>query len=140
MSRFIRIIVIAGQIVSLGACAVPNHQLCAPAMGAPMTVFTLYLGTAIPGRRDLTEKEWQSFLDDIVTADLPNGYTILDASGAWMNPITRKTIKEATKVLIAALPNTPDNLVAINRIRTDYQIKFHQQLVGMTVEQACGTF
>ena len=140
MSRFVRIIIIAGQIVSLGACAVPNRQLCAPGMGAPMTVFTLYLGTAIPGRGDLTEKEWQSFLDDTVTADLPNGYTILDASGAWMNPITRKTIKEATKVLIAALPETPDSLVAVNRIRRDYQIKFHQQLVGMTVEQVCGAF
>jgi hypothetical protein len=75
-----------------------------------------------------------------VTADLPNGYTILDATGAWMNPITRKTIKEATKVLIAALPATPDSLVAVNRIRRDYQIKFRQQLVGMTAEQACGTF
>lgn len=140
MARFIRIILIAGQIVSLGACAVPDHQLCAPGLGAPMTVFTLYLGTAIPGRGDLTEKEWRSFLDDTVTADLPNGYTILDATGAWMNPITRKTIKEATKVLIAALPATPDSLVAANRIRRDYQIKFHQQLVGMTAEQVCGTF
>jgi hypothetical protein len=73
MSRFIRIIVIVGQIVSLGACAAPNRQLCVPGMGAPMTAFTLYLGTAIPGRGDLTEKEWQSFLDDTVTPDLPNG-------------------------------------------------------------------
>ena len=105
-----------------------------------MTVFILYLGTAVPGRGDLTEKEWQSFLDDTVTADLPNGYTILDASGAWMNPITRKTIDEKTKVLIAVLPETPDSLMAVNRIRRDYQIKFHQQLVGMTVERVCGAF
>jgi hypothetical protein len=140
MSRFVRIIVIVGQIVSLGACGVPNRQFCAPGMGAPMTAFTLYLGTAIAGRGDLTEKEWQSFLDDTVTADLPNGYTILDAGGAWMNPITRKTIKEKTKVLIAVLPETPDSLVAVNRIRHDYQIKFHQQLVGMTSEQVCGIF
>jgi hypothetical protein len=140
MSRFVSIIIIVGQIVSLGACAVPNRQLCAPGVGAPMTVFTLYLGTAIPGRGNLTETEWRSFLDDTVTADLPNGYTILDASGAWMNPITRKTIKEATKVLIAALPETPESLVAVDRIRRDYQLKFRQQLVGMTVEQVCGTF
>jgi hypothetical protein len=140
MSRFARMIVIACQIVGLGACAVPTRQLCAPGMGAPMTTFTLYLGKAISGRGDLTEKEWQSFLDDTVTADLPNGYTILDASGAWMNPITRKTINEASKVLIVALPETPDSLMAVNRIRRDYQIKFHQQLVGMTVERVCGAF
>jgi hypothetical protein len=34
----------------------------------------------------------------------------------------------------------PESLAAINRIRTAYQIQFHQQLVGMTVGYACGTF
>jgi hypothetical protein len=140
MSQSFRMIGIVGLIVSLGGCAGPIHSPCAPGVGAPMAVFTLYLGRAIPGRGDLTDKEWLSFLDDTVTPDLPNGYTILDANGAWMNPITRKTVKEGTKVLVAALPETPNSLVAVNHIRTDYQIKFHQQLVGMTVEQACGTF
>lgn len=105
-----------------------------------MAIFTLYLGTAIPNRYDLTDNEWRAFRDQTVTANLPNGYTVLDGSGGWMNPITRKTIKERTKVLIAALPETPDSLAAIERIRTAYQVNFHQQLVGMTVEQACGTF
>jgi len=105
-----------------------------------MAVFTLYLGKAIPGRTDLTEREWLSFLDGTVTAALPNGYTILDANGAWMNPITRRTITEPTKILIAALPEAPDSLAAINRIRTAYQTQFHQLLVGMTVEQVCAAF
>jgi hypothetical protein len=105
-----------------------------------MEVFTLYFGRAIPARGDLTDKEWLSFLDDTVTLDLPNGYTVLDANGAWMNPITRKTDKEGTKVLVASLPETPGSLSTINRIRNDYQIRFHQQLVGMTVQRACGTF
>jgi hypothetical protein len=140
MSQFLRRVGVTGLIVSLGACTTPARSPCGPGVGAPMAMFTLYLGKAIPGRGDLTDKEWQSFLDDTVTPDLPNGYTILDASGAWMNPANRKTIKEATKVLVAALPNTPDSLVAINRIRTEYQIKFHQQLVGMTVAPTCGAF
>jgi Protein of unknown function (DUF3574) len=139
MSRYVRLIDIA-VLAGLSACAGPARPPCAPGVGAPMAVFTLYLGKAIPGRGDLTEKEWQSFLDDTVTAVLPNGYTILDANGAWMNPVTHKTIREATKILVAALPQTPDSLTAINHIRSDYQIRFHQQLVGMTVEQACGTF
>jgi hypothetical protein len=105
-----------------------------------MALFTLYLGEAIPGRDALTDKEWRSFLDATVTANLPNGYTVLDANGAWMNPITHRTITEATKVVVAALPEVPDSLAAINRIRTDYQLRFNQQLVGMTVQQACGTF
>jgi hypothetical protein len=140
MNRIIRAICIGGLIVGLGGCAESGNPPCAAELGAPVLVFTLFFGKAIPGRGDLTDREWQSFLDDTVAADLPNGFTVLDANGAWMNPMTRKTIKEATKVVVAALPDVPDSLASINRVRTDYRIKFHQQLVGMTVEHACGAF
>ncbi len=105
-----------------------------------MTVFTLFLGKAISGRPDLTDQEWQTFLDRTVTAELPNGYTILDANGAWMSPSTHQTAKEATKVLIVALPDTPSSLAAIQRVRSAYQTGFHQQLIGMTVQPACADF
>jgi hypothetical protein len=105
-----------------------------------MAVFTLYLGESIPGRDDLTDKEWRAFLDDTVTGNLPNGYTVFDANGGWMNPATHATVRENTKVLLVALPDGPDSLAAINRIRTAYQTQYRQQLVGMTVEHACGTF
>jgi hypothetical protein len=105
-----------------------------------MAVFTLYFGEAIRGRPDLTEREWQSFLDHVVTPGVPDGYTVLDGSGAWRNPATGTTAAEATKILIVALPDTPDSLAAINRIRAAYQTDFRQLLVGMTVEQACAAF
>ena len=105
-----------------------------------MLVFDLFFGRAIPGRNDLTDKEWQDFRDDTITATLPNGYTVVDAAGAWMNPITHKTISQASRVVIVALPESPDSLAAINRIRTGYQVRFNQQLVGMTVTRACGLF
>jgi hypothetical protein len=105
-----------------------------------MVVFTLYLGEAIRGRADLTEPEWRAFLDQAVTPAIPDGFTVLDGSGAWRNPATGTTAREATKILIAALPDTPDSLAAVNRIRAAYQADFHQILVGMTVEHACATF
>jgi hypothetical protein len=135
-----RLLIAIGVLASLGGCVAQRPPSCAPGLGPPVTVFTVFLGEDIPGRSDLTDKEWQAFLDDIVTANLPNGYTVFDASGGWMNPITHKSIREGTKVLLAALPDVPASLAAVNRIRNAYQIKFHQQLVGMTVEQACGEF
>lgn len=98
------------------------RPVCSPGYGPPVTVFTLFFGKAIAGRDDLTDKEWLDFLDTVVTANLPNGYTVLDASGAWMNPVTHKTIKEPTKVLLVALPEDPASLAAVNRIRTHYQL------------------
>jgi hypothetical protein len=105
-----------------------------------MTVFTLYFGEGIRGRPDLTAQEWRQFLDDTVSIDLPNGYTVSDANGAWLNPKTHATVSEPTKVLTVALPPGPDSLAAVNRVRNAYQIRFHQQLVGMTNQPACGDF
>lgn len=140
MVPLLRALGLGGMIAVVTACSGPATSSCAPGLGPPVVVFTLFLGKSIPARGDVTDKEWQTFLDDTVTANLPNGYTILDANGAWMNPITRKTIKEPTKVLLVALPEQPESLAAINRIRTTYQLRFHQQLVGMTIGQGCGSF
>ncbi len=139
MLQLLKPAVITALLAGLAGCTAPE-QTCAPGVGSPVVIFSLYMGESIPGRGDLTDKEWQSFLDNTVTTDLPNGYTVVDASGAWMNPISRKTIKEPTKLLIVALPQVPASLAAVNRIRAEYQSKFHQQLVGMTVQQACAVF
>ena len=109
-------------------------------MGHPVLVFSLFFGKSIPRRGELTDAEWRQFLDDTVTVALPNGYTVVDANGAWMNPMTHGAIRESSKLLMVALPVTPDSLAAVNRVRTEYQARFRQQLVGMTVEQACGSF
>jgi hypothetical protein len=135
-----RLIAATCLIASLGGCAAQTSPSCAPGFGQPFAIFTLFMGKAIPGRDDLTDKEWLSFLDTTVTANLPNGYTVFDANGGWMNPITHNTVKEGTKVLLVALPEAPESLAAIDRIRAAYQIKYHQQLVGMTVEHGCGVF
>jgi hypothetical protein len=127
-------------IAVLGGCAVQTGGSCAGGLGAPVEVFTLFLGKSVPGRGELTDNEWRTFLDTAVTANLPNGYTVLDGNGGWMNPVTHQTLKEGTKVLLVALPETPDSLAAVNRIRTAYQVQYQQQLVGMTVGYACGEF
>jgi Protein of unknown function (DUF3574) len=135
-------IVVACLVASLPGCAPPQSAAsrCTAALGPPMLIFDLFFGRAIPARGDLTEAEWQDFLNRVITPNLPNGYTVLDAKGAWMNPITHRTIEEATKVLLVALPEVPESLAAVNRIRTAYQLQFQQQLVGMAVQPGCGSF
>jgi hypothetical protein len=140
MSRMLVVMGLVGMIGGLGACGGPARTGCGWGVGTPMAVFTLYFGKAISGRGDLTEQEWQSFLDDSGTVNLADGYTVLEGNGSWMNPVTRKTVREATKVLVAALPETPASVAAVERVRQAYQSRFHQQAVGMTVERACGAF
>jgi hypothetical protein len=105
-----------------------------------MLVFQLFFGRSIQGRAEVSDRAWDDFLDQVVTPNLPNGYTVFDASGAWLNPSTRHTIHERTKVLLAALPDAASSAAAIARVRNAYQVQFHQTLVGMTVAPACGSF
>ena len=135
-----RLFGLAMLLAASGCARVVPPMTCAAGMGPPVIVFTLYFGESVGGRRDLTDAEWRQFLDGTVTPNLPNGYTVWDARGAWMNPMTRKTIKEATKVLAVALPVNEASLDTVNRIRDAYRIQFHQQIVGMTSAQACGAF
>ena len=105
-----------------------------------MTLYTLYFGESVPGRGPITDAEWRGFLAASVTPNLPDGYTVWNATGAWLNPKTQATISEPTKVLATALPAGDAGLAAVNRVRTAYRSAFQQQSVGMTTEPVCGAF
>jgi hypothetical protein len=113
---------------------------CQPGGGHAMRIFDLYFGRSVSGRGAVTDTEWQDFRDQVITPALPDGYTVLDGQGAWRNPRTGKTTSEATKILVVAMPDTPQSLDAINGIRSNWQQRFHQYVVGMTVRTGCGSF
>jgi hypothetical protein len=124
-------------VLMLSGCGSPR---CQPEAGHAMQIYTLYFGRSVRDRAPVSDKEWRDFRNQVITPSLPDGYTVMDAQGAWMNPHSRVTIAEATKVLVVAMPEAPDNLTVINRIRSSWQHRFHQYVVGMTVQSGCGSF
>lgn len=124
----------------LPSCSAPADSVCKPGYGSPMLVFDLLFGRAVAGRADVSDREWRVFLDDTVTLNLPNGYTVHEGYGAWMSPVSRKTLREQSYLIRVALPDVPESLAAVSRIRTQYQERFRQEQVGMIVTHACGTF
>jgi len=128
-------------VLALAGCAPPFGSE-APACGAgtPMRVYGLYFGRTIAGAGEVTDRDWDRFREAAITPNLPNGYTVLDAEGAWAAPGTGRTIHERTKMLIVALPSGPAGMAAIERVRTEYRTQFHQQQVGMTIQPACASF
>jgi hypothetical protein len=130
-------------VALLSGCATPypmQTALCASPSGTPMTVFELFFGRSVRGDGEVSDQAWNDFLEQVVTPNLPNGYTVFDAVGAWRNPATGHTVHERTKVLLVALPVDAASAAAVARIRSAYQVQFHQMLVGMTVAPACGSF
>ena len=129
--------------VILAGCAVPvprSAERCPPGYGAPTLVVQLFFGRSIPALGQVTEQDWNTFVNKVVVPNLPNGFTVFNASGAWMSPAGHTTIREPTKVLLVSLPDASGALAPIKRIRNDYQLMFRQQRVGMNVAQACGDF
>lgn len=130
--------------VLVAGCTAPppdtRTSSCPAGQGSPMMVFELYFGRSIDSHGEVSDRAWDDFLDQVVTPNLPDGYTVFDAAGAWMNPATRHTAHERTKVLQVALPDAAGSSTAIARIRQAYATQFHQSSVGMTVAPACGAF
>lgn len=113
---------------------------CQPGGGEAMRIYSLYFGRSVAGRADVSDRQWRDFREQVITPALPDGYTVLDGQGAWMNPHSHATISEATKILVVAMPDAARSLTAINQIRSRWQHRFHQYVVGMTVQTGCGSF
>jgi hypothetical protein len=105
-----------------------------------MQVFELFFGRAIAQGGFVTDQAWDAFVDRVVAPNLPDGFTVLDASGAWLSPEGHRTMREPTRMLLVALPDSADALARIQRIREAYQRQFHQELVGMIVQPGCAAF
>jgi len=105
-----------------------------------MTAFELFFGRSVRGAAEVSDGAWDGFLARVVTPNLPNGYTVFDGTGAWLDPATGKTVRERTKILLSVLSDDPAAAAAVARIRQAYQTEFHQILVGMTTTPVCGAF
>lgn len=130
---------VLGYLLLIGCAAPPVAPACL-ANSTLMRVFEVYFGRSIDGRGNVTDAEWNSFRTEVITFNLPDGYTVLDATGAWLDPKTHTTISEPTKILVAAMPDTLAATAAIERVRSAYQRKFKQNSVGMTTHLACSSF
>lgn len=118
----------------------PIAARCPVSSGKPLLEFELFLGRSMPRSGEVTDRDWDTFVANVVTPALPGGFTVYDAAGGWMSPVSGRTVHERTKVLMTALPASPGSVAAVNRVRNDYRRMFHQQAVGMTVTPTCGEF
>jgi Protein of unknown function (DUF3574) len=104
------------------------------------TVIELFFGRDIPGRGPLTDAEWNDFVARVVTDQFPDGFTVLDGYGQWADQATGRTIREQSKILIAAADPDSDLKTRIGSVIAAYRTQFHQRSVGVLTSEACGAF
>jgi hypothetical protein len=105
-----------------------------------MLVVQLFFGQDIEGNAPVSVKEWRAFLRDVVTPRFPDGLTVYDGRGQWMNPKTRAIAREKTKIVEIAAPDSPDFRARIADLTTRYRDRFHQQSVGIVTTFGCAGF
>jgi len=119
-------------------------EATSPGVGAEPWIRTeLYFGTTIPNDGgDVSDAEWNAFLDEEITPRFPDGLTVLEGYGQFLN--SRGVIAEEDSiVLIIFHPGefVDESSAAIEEIRDAYEVEFDQESVlRVDSEPVCVSF
>lgn len=89
----------------------------------------LFFGLNRPGGgAQVTDAEWRSFVDEVITPRFPSGLTILEARGQWRGN-DGKIESEPSRILILLHDRTPDEDRKVEEVRRAYRERFQQEAV-----------
>jgi hypothetical protein len=95
----------------------------------------LYFGRNIRGGGQVSESQFQTFVDSVITPNFPAGLTILDAQGQFQDS-TGAVIKEPSKVVTLVLDDSLTNEESVNHIIREYVQQFNQESVLVAANEA----
>lgn len=94
----------------------------------------LYFGRNIGTTGKVSNRQFNQFLRDEITPRFPDGLTVYDAKGQFLDSINR-LIREPSKVVSLILEDTQANENSINQIIGTYKQKFQQESVLAVVDE-----
>jgi Protein of unknown function (DUF3574) len=99
----------------------------------------LLFGLSRSGGPDITEAEFQGFIDVKVTPRFPEGLTLLAGNGQFRDS-AGNIIQEGSKLLILLYPFSKDSSALVDEVRNDYKGQFQQESVLRVDEFSCVSF
>jgi len=106
----------------------------------PQQVADLLFGRKIGDHVTVSEGAWRRFVGREITTRFPDGLTILDGRGQWLDPKTKRIVREPSSVVMIALPGNAEDHDRLDLIADLYKRQFRQQSVGIIVRPACVSF
>jgi transcription termination factor NusB len=94
----------------------------------------LFFGRNIAGGGQVSQEEFQAFVDRIISPRFPAGLTIFDANGQFEGR-TGTIIQEPSKVVRLLLEDTQENETALDEIIQAYIEQFDQESVLLAVNE-----
>lgn len=128
-----------GALVLLAGCAAAPEPC--PAGAGPATIAEAYFGRNVKGRAPVTDAEWARFVADNVTPAFPDGLTVLDGTGQWLNAAGRIS-REDSKVLLLVLPgqNQAAASARLAPVTAAWKARFAQESVLTVFRAGCAGF
>lgn len=99
----------------------------------------LFFGLSRTGAPDISEAEFQNFIDTQVTPRFPDGLTLLSGKGQFRNA-AGSIVQEGSKLLILLYPFGRQASAAVDSIRNEYKGMFQQESVLRIDEPTCVSF
>lgn len=88
----------------------------------------LYFGLNKPNGTQISETEWQNFLNQAITPRFKKGLTVLDTQGQYLSN-NGELVKEKSRVVILIYEMNPETNRAIDEIIDEYKRRFEQESV-----------
>ena len=95
----------------------------------------LFFGRNISDGGEVSEADFQTFINNVVTPSFPDGLTVFDANGQFKNS-TGTIIKEKSKNLSLFFEDTPKNQASIYDIVNKYTQQFNQESVLQVLDES----
>jgi hypothetical protein len=132
---------IAATMLAISLPGIAHAQLLESRGGQKaQQVAELTFGRRIVGHIAVSETQWIQFIDNEITPRFPDGLTVYDAAGQWRDPVSKKIVRELSKVVLIVLPGNAEDLTRLNELAEIYKRRFKQQSVGMILRPACVSF
>jgi hypothetical protein len=123
--------------LSLHSCSDQAFYECPNGL-EPFQQITLYFGLSSPDSI-VSDIEWQNYLEEVVTPNFPEGFTVFDSYGQWKNP-DNEIINEPGKVLTHLYNLQEDKNENINAIIDEFKERHQAQSVIREKNLVCVSF
>jgi hypothetical protein len=114
------------------ACPFPNQQ--------SMLQLQMFFGQTQNDGQPVPAQVWTNFLKNVITPRFPDGLTIYDTSGQYMDPDTHQITRENTKVVMIAAVNTAITRNRTTQIIDAWKKRANQNSVGLITNTICAQF
>lgn len=138
-----RSVVVALALACSGCVDLSTKPSQSPAMcnfGGQMVETQLFFGLSKPKGGVVSASEWNAFVRREVTPRFPEGFSVFDGAGFWLDGSSKRTISEKSKTIVRIHADTAQAGQSILAVIDSYKKKFAQEAVLRVDRPVCAQF